>query len=198
MTPIPALAAWLIAAYLAGAAPAGYIITKLLKGFDIRKHGSGNPGATNVFRVVGAGAGAATLLFDFSKGFLPVFLAAKFFDNVTPLFLILTGLAAIAGHVWTVFLRFRGGKGVATGAGVFVALMPLPALYAACVFAAVLFATRYVSVSSMTAAATLPLWAFLHGEPLSLILFCALAAIIIIARHRSNITKLIAGTEGKI
>jgi acyl phosphate:glycerol-3-phosphate acyltransferase len=186
---------WLTGAYLIGAVPAGYIVVRMAKGIDIREHGSGNPGATNVFRVIGPFAGILTYVIDFLKGYLPVYLALRFAPGDPESIAAAAGLCAIAGHIWTVFLRFRGGKGVATASGVFLALLPLPTLFAIGTFAAVLLITRYVSLGSIIAALMLPAASLIRKEPAALTLFAAGAALLIIARHRSNIGKLIAGTE---
>jgi glycerol-3-phosphate acyltransferase PlsY len=190
-------AASIAAAYLTGAIPFSYLLGKWLKGIDIRQHGSGNPGATNVFRVMGPGPGIAAFLLDFSKGFIPAFLAAQHAGETGVLFAVIVGLAAILGHMFTVFLRFRGGKGVATGAGVFMALLPVPTLAALAVFGIVFLLTRYVSLGSIAASLTLPVISLLLGKPRELSLFAAMIAAVIIIKHHSNIRKLRQGTEHK-
>lgn len=186
-----------VAAYLLGSIPTGYIIAKLVKGIDIRTCGSGNPGATNVYRTVGAAAGITTFILDVLKGFLPTFFAVKYFGSAHSIFWILAGLCAISGHIWTVFLSFRGGKGVATTAGVFFALLPVGTILALIVFFIILFITRYVSVSSITAAVFLPVYAWLSHAPVIIPLFAALTGIAIIVKHKSNIQRLMAGNENK-
>jgi glycerol-3-phosphate acyltransferase PlsY len=185
----------IIAAYIVGSIPTGYLITLAVKGIDIRQHGSGNPGATNVFRVAGPVPGAITFIIDFLKGFVPVILAVRYFGSAFEIYWILIGLAALSGHMWTIFLGFKGGKGVATGAGVFFALLPVPTAAAFVMFWIVFFITRYVSVASITAAILLPVFSFLTHKPLSISVFAACAAVLIIFRHRSNISKLFNGTE---
>lgn len=187
-----------IGAYLSGSIPTSYIITKLVKGIDIRQYGSGNPGATNVFRAAGPVPGAITLILDFLKGLIPVLLALKYFGHDKLIYAMIAGLFAVSGHIWTIFLKFRGGKGVATATGVFVALLPFPTLYAFILFLAVLFLSRYVSLSSMTAALFLPVFAVLRNEPKLLIIFSVLTAIVIIYKHKSNIKNLASGKERKI
>ena len=166
-----------ITAYLLGAIPFGYLMGKFLRGIDIRQHGSGNPGATNVFRVLGAGPGAVTLLLDALKGLLPVAVALRMGSSEATA--VAVGMSAIAGHMFTIFLRFRGGKGVATSAGVFAALLPGPAGLA-------------------LAAVVLPLSARLAGvTPLRFV--CALTiGAFIIYKHLPNIRRLLDGTENKI
>jgi glycerol-3-phosphate acyltransferase PlsY len=185
------------AAYLLGAVPTGYIITKLVKGVDIRTCGSGNPGATNVYRTVGAAAGITTFVLDALKGFLPVLLAIKYFGGAQAAFWILTGVCAICGHMWTVFLKFRGGKGVATAAGVFFALLPAGTLIALVLFFIILFITRYVSAGSITAAVFIPIYSLISRAPAIISFFAAIVGIAIIIKHKTNIQRLIAGTENK-
>ena len=185
------------ATYLLGAIPFGYIITKLVNGTDIRACGSGNPGATNVYRTAGAAAGITTFILDALKGFVPTFIAVKYFGGAHAVFWILTGVCAISGHMWTVFLNFRGGKGVATAAGVFFALLPLGTLLALILFFIILFITRYVSVGSIIAAAFLPVYAWVSRAPEVISMFAAVAGIAIIIKHKTNMQRLIAGTENK-
>ena len=184
-------------AYFLGAIPAGYIITKLVKGIDIRTTGSGNPGATNVYRTAGAAAGITTFVFDALKGFLPVMFAASYLGHTHPLWLVITGLCAVCGHIWTVFLGFKGGKGVATACGVFFALMPLPTLCAFVLFLGVTFFTRYVSAGSICAAVFLPVISWLTGQPETLSIFATVIGIVVVMTHAKNIQRLINGTENK-
>lgn len=185
-----------ITAYLLGAIPFGYLMGKFLRGIDIRQHGSGNPGATNVFRVLGAGPGAVTLLLDALKGLLPVAVALRMGSSEATA--VAVGMSAIAGHMFTIFLRFRGGKGVATSAGVFAALLPGPAGLALAAFAVVFGVSGYVSLGSIVAAVVLPLSARLAGvTPLRFV--CALTiGAFIIYKHLPNIRRLLDGTENKI
>ena len=188
---------YILASFLFGAIPSGFIVTKIAKGVDIRKFGSGNPGATNVFRVVGPAGGITVFILDCLKGFLPVALAGYFFIDLNSFYLLLAGLAAIAGHMFTPFLGFKGGKGVATGTGVFLALLPVITLFGALVFAVIFAFTRYVSLSSMCAGVFVPIASWASGQPLEISIFTTLTAILIIYAHRSNIQRLLNGTENR-
>jgi len=194
-----------VAAYLLGAVPFGWLIARA-RGVDILSRGSGNIGATNVARVLGARLGVVCFVLDALKGFLPVFVARMVHGAVpgTPLPVVLVGLAAIAGHNWSVYLRFRGGKGVATSCGVFAALFPLGLLVALAVWVAVVAATRYVSLASILAGVSLFVAAMILPrapfgvEQIPLTVFAGLAAVLGIIRHRANIARLIRGTEPRI
>lgn len=163
-------------------------------------------GATNVFRVVGILPGIIVLILDILKGLLSVHLAGLFnlveSSGVAPqtfnLVRILAGLSAIAGHNWTIFLKFRGGKGVATGCGVSLGLVPLPTLVSVGIFVVTTGLTRYVSLGSILAVSTFPLNCLLFKEPLILVFCGSIVAIVVVARHQSNIKRLIAGTENRI
>ena len=180
--------------YLAGGIPTGFLLAKRLKGIDIREHGSGNPGAANVYRVVGRGAGAATLFVDALKGFLPVLLARHWYPGDYRM-QIGCGALAIIGHVWTVFLGFRGGKGVATSAGVFLALLPKPTLGALGVFVLGVAATGHISVGSMAAAALFPFIALFFHEPAPLTWMAFAAGLLILVKHIPNFRRLVLGQE---
>lgn len=188
---------WVPLAYLLGSIPTGYLLGKILKGIDIREHGSGNPGATNVFRVVGKGAGIATLIIDGFKGFLPVQIVLNLMPQNQWLAL-LTGLSAIVGHNWSIFLRFRGGKGVATSAGLFLALIPVPTLIAMSFFLAALLITKHVSVGSMVGVISLCVSTSILTASTLLTLFTIFCALIILFSHRKNIHRLFLGQEPKI
>ena len=188
---------YILLSYLFGSIPFGYIVAKLANGVDIRNHGSGNTGATNVFRVVGPAGGITVFILDCLKGFLPVALAGYFFKDLSSVYLLLAGLAAIAGHMFTPFLGFKGGKGVATGAGVFLALLPVITLFGALVFAIVFAFSRYVSLSSICAGVFVPIASWATGKPAGISIFTTLAAILIIYAHRSNIQRLLNGTENR-
>ena len=182
-------------AYLLGSVPTGYILGSLA-GVDVRKAGSGNVGATNVARVVGKRHGIFTLVTDIAKGFVPVIFAVHL--DLTPSATALVGIAAFLGHLYPVFLRFQGGKGVATALGVFLGLAPWTVLILAVIFALVLWATRVVSLSSMVAAVFAPLvfWLFFHSWILTgMSLFIAA---MIVLRHRGNIQRLLSGTEPRL
>ena len=185
---------WILLAYLLGSAPVGYLAARSLKGIDIREHGSRNPGAANVARVVGKGAGLFTLFADILKGWAPAFLALPAYPEWN-VFAASVGLAAIAGHNWTVFLRFRGGKGVATSAGVFLALAPLPTAIAFAGFAAGLAVSRRVSVGSMTGALCLVLAAWRMEGPGFVTALAAACGVLIVFLHRKNIVRLARGEE---
>jgi acyl phosphate:glycerol-3-phosphate acyltransferase len=179
-------------AYLLGSVPSGYMLGKLA-GVDVRNTGSGNMGATNVARVVGKRQGVLTLLGDLAKGLLPVLLAQRF--DFTPNAIAATGIAAFLGHLYPLYLKFKGGKGVATALGVLLALAPLAAGVSLMVFAVVLGASRIVSLGSIAAAAAAPvaLWSWSYAPPLAGV--GAFLAVMIIWRHRANIQRLLAGTE---
>lgn len=192
-------------AYLIGSIPTGYIIGRVLKGIDIRKHGSGNVGATNVFRTVGKVPGVIVLILDFLKGFiavavLPAAIARVFPD--TPMgdstLYISMGSAAIAGHIWTCFLKFKGGKGVATTAGVMAALFPVIFISGLVIWVIVFVVSKYVSLASIAAAIALPALAIITGKDIKIIIFAAVLCMVGIYSHRSNIKRLIQGTENKI
>ncbi|MBI4348031.1 MAG: glycerol-3-phosphate 1-O-acyltransferase PlsY [Elusimicrobia bacterium] len=180
--------------YLAGGIPTGYLLARRLKGIDIREHGSGNPGAANVYRVVGKGAGAATLFVDALKGFFPVMLARHYYPTDYTI-QILCGALAIVGHVWTIFLGFRGGKGVATSAGVFIALLPKPMLGAIGVFILGVALTGHISVGSMAAAGLFPIFALLLKEPWPLTAMGTAAGLLILIKHIPNFRRLVLGEE---
>jgi glycerol-3-phosphate acyltransferase PlsY len=196
-------AAVAVLAYLLGSIPFGYLLVRIFRGRDIRQSGSGNIGATNVARSSPA-LGLATLLLDAAKGFLAVECAVALVPGVPMSYLYsamaLAALCALLGHMFPVWLRFRGGKGVATGVGAFVAIVPKAVLIAICVFAALVALFRYVSLGSIVAAAALPALIYLlyiqPGVPLRSVLVASMAAaLLIIAKHRQNISRLLAGTE---
>ena len=199
MTKTDLLTAGLLAAsYLLGGIPAGYIIGRI-KGIDIRKFGSGNPGTANVYRTLGKWPGVLTFTTDFLKGFAPAYLAIKFFYLGAGHWWIpvAAGGLAIAGHIWTPFLGFKGGKGVATAAGVFMALMPWPTAGAFVVFALAVAFTHHISVGSMSASVALPvLCLFLNPprrEPLTIMAFAVCA--LIFYTHIPNIRRILQGRE---
>jgi len=190
-----------LAGYLLGSIPFGLILAKMLGGKDVRQHGSGNIGATNVSRVVGPLAGILTLVFDAAKGAAAVWLAAYFAGHSASA-MIFAGAAALLGHCFPVWLRFKGGKGVATALGIFIALCPWAALAAFVLFLLVLFFWRYVSLASLSAAAAMPLliyflWAPGHAPPLVITLGTLFAAALIFFKHDANLQRLTEGTEPK-
>ena len=194
--------AWiLLAAYFVGSIPFGLFLAKLLGGSDVRKAGSGNIGAANVARVVGPLAGILTLLLDTAKGAAAVWLAARF-THESAVWMMLAALAALVGHCFPVWLKFKGGKGVATALGVFLALCPLAALAALLLFALVVACWRYVSLGSISAAAAMPLlmyflWAPHHAPPLIIAFGSLAAALLVVYKHGTNIQRLVRGEEPK-
>lgn len=185
---------WIIGAYLLGSIPTGLLLGKLY-GIDVRQEGSGNIGATNLYRTVGRKVGIWTLAGDCLKGFLPVILAWKL--GLAEPMQAWIGLAAFCGHVFSVFLLFKGGKGVATALGVYLALAPLAVLGALVVFALLLVIWRYVSLGSVVAAAIMPLVIWFRPHTPQLLIATMLISGIVIIKHHSNIKRLIAGTESK-
>jgi len=193
-TTIFALFIVIAAAYLIGSIPTGLLLGKAY-GIDVRKEGSGNIGATNLYRTVGRKVGIITLIGDCLKGLLPVVLVK--FSALPPEFAAWVGLAAFCGHVFSVFLKFKGGKGVATALGVFLALAPLAVAIAIALFAVLMFFWRYVSLGSISAAAIMPLAVFLLGESRIVITVTFIIAMIVILRHHENIKRLLSGSENK-
>jgi acyl phosphate:glycerol-3-phosphate acyltransferase len=183
------------AGYLLGSCPFGYWLVKLGAGTDIRAHGSGNIGATNVWRVHGRRYGMPIVILDVAKGFVPALLGLWLVDPLTG---VLAGSAAMLGHWRPLFLRFaKGGKTVATGAGVYFAVAPLVALAGLAVFLLVLLTTRYVSVASMATAIVVPIVAVLLDRPWPVIAFSLASAVVVFLLHRPNIERLRAGTENR-
>ncbi|NLM39656.1 MAG: glycerol-3-phosphate 1-O-acyltransferase PlsY [Firmicutes bacterium] len=182
-----------LVAYLLGSIPFGLIVSKLWAEIDIRQHGSGNIGMTNVMRTVGYLPGLVTLLLDVAKGYVPVLLARQVSGDPTTALII--GVFAIAGHNWSVFLRFKGGKGVATTAGVFLGVAPGIALALFVIFLGVVVLTRYVSLGSILAAVSLPILLIFYRFPWPIVLLGVLISVFTIVRHRANISRLLAGTE---
>lgn len=182
-------------AFLLGSIPFGYLVAKA-KGVDILTAGSGNIGATNVLRVLGPGAGILVLLLDTLKGWLPAWSGAYFLNsNEASLWL---GLAAVLGHTFSPFLKFKGGKGVATTLGLVIGTTPIAAGIATVIFASVVASTRYVSLASILSGLSLPITAYLsHSSPVVVVVYGLIAAFLIY-KHRDNIKRLRAGTENKI
>jgi glycerol-3-phosphate acyltransferase PlsY len=184
----------LICAYLLGSVPTGLLLARAM-GVDIRKTGSGNIGATNVYRTMGRQVGILTLVGDCLKGLIPVLVAKWLGFSVA--WIAVIGLAAFLGHVYTVFLGFKGGKGVATALGVFLGTSPISILYALALFVLVLYKWRFVSLASIVAAAGIPVIVWLNGCSVELAAMTVAIAAIVIWRHRENIARLLAGTENK-
>src|SRR5467141_382974 len=197
----PALLSIPAAAYLLGSIPFGLLLTRLFGGGDVRKSGSGNIGATNVARVAGALPGILTLLFDVAKGAAAVWLAGRV-SNESATWMMIAALATLLGHCFPIWLKFRGGKGVATAAGAFLALCPAALLGSVILFLLVAFFWRYISLASISAAASMPLLIYIlwapHHAPPPIVTFGALAAAgIIIYKHDGNIQRLVQGEEPK-
>ena len=193
------------AAFLLGSIPTGYLLVRLIKHEDIRSVGSGNIGATNVMRAGGKGLGAATFLLDVLKGCTAVWMSAVFAGVLAPTLPprdaeAVGALCAVLGHMFTPWLKFRGGKGVATGFGVFLVAAPWAALAAITVFAIVLAFTRYVSLGSILGAASFPVfaWYLVKGDrPLFFLTVQVAVALLIIVKHHQNIRRLLGGTESR-
>jgi len=181
-------------AYLCGSIPFGVLLAKT-QNIDIREHGSGNIGATNVARTLGKKAGLITLAGDVVKGWGIVFLASLWFEKT--IIIALAGLIVFLGHLYSVFLKFKGGKGVATGLGVFSFVMPLPTLISAGVFALSLKISGYVSLSSILAAFSLPILGIFFKMPLPYIYLAAIVGLFTLQKHHDNIIRLAQGTEAK-
>jgi len=185
----------LLIAYLLGAIPFGYLLVKWTTGSDVRASGSGNIGATNVLRTTGRAAGVATLLLDIAKGYLAVWIAGRLTGS-DPIWMSAAALVVMAGHAYPVFLRFQGGKAVASFIGAFLCLTPGAMVCALLVFAAVVAWTRHISLGSISVAATFPLAVWIvERPPFPVFLAAALAGAFIVYRHRANIGRLHAGTE---
>ena len=188
-------AIWIAGAYLVGSVPFGYLIGRA-RGVDVRTVGSKNIGATNVYRTVGKGWGLLAFLCDFLKGLLPTLAALRWGgDADLP---VCVGLACVVGHTLTVFMRFRGGKGVATAFGMMIALLPYPTLAAFGVFVVTVWLSHYISLGSILAAATLGFLAWVVPGTLFLRLVVTAIAVFVIVKHRSNIARLAKGCENKI
>ncbi|MBI4458875.1 MAG: glycerol-3-phosphate 1-O-acyltransferase PlsY [Acidobacteria bacterium] len=184
-------------AYLLGSVPFGYLLYRLLHGSDIRAAGSGNIGATNVLRTSGVAAGLATFVLDAAKGYVAVALCAAFVGDA-PEWRSVAAVAVILGHIFPLFLQFRGGKGVATAFGAFLALAPSAVLIALVVFLMVVSVWRYVSLASLVAAAVFPLVLLAFGESSFTLTAAFIGSALLIVRHRSNIRRLLQGTENRI
>lgn len=186
----------LIAGFLCGSIPCGLWITRLMHGIDIREYGSKNIGTTNVFRTVGGQTAILVLIADMLKGILIVALFMKLWNN--DWLTAVTAFGAFMGHNYSAFLNFNGGKGVATGLGLLVLLMPKASAACFVVWAVLVFATRYVSLGSIVGGFCAPLLAWYFGYSLPYISFAGVAGIFIVVRHKENIKRLLSGTESKI
>lgn len=183
-----------IAAYLLGSIPFGYAAGRLAR-VDLRITGSGNTGATNVYRSLGLWWAAPVILLDVLKGFLPVWLFPMWDGTARSHLAIVYGIAAVAGHVWSVFLRLRGGKGVATAAGVMLALAPIAATIAMLLWVGLVLITGFVSVASLVAATLVPVLAYFEDAPIETIAFSLGIATFVWWTHRSNLVRLVRGEE---
>ena len=184
-----------IVSYFVGAIPTSYIAGRIARGIDLRQHGSGNLGATNAYRVLGWRAAIPIFVADALKGFLPVLLFPRV-DGVTHFgWALAYGVAAILGHVYSIYVGFRGGKGVATGAGVFLGLAPLAVLLGLVIWVGLVAATGYVSLASIVSAAALPLLILATGAPRAVLVLSLLLAAFVIFAHRANIRRLLRGEE---
>lgn len=196
-------AAIIFACYIIGSIPFSYLTVKMFSGNDIRDKGSGNVGATNVLRVMGWKVAGAALVGDLFKGFAAAMLAyyGSIYTNsaLDPQFMAaFGGLLSIIGHCWPVFLGFRGGKGVATSAGALLFIMPFQVLVLATVFVLVIAISRYVSLGSISAALSLPVAVFITSDNVSFFKISLIITLIVVFKHRGNITKLMNGNERKI
>jgi len=186
---------WAVLGYLVGSIPFGYVLTRLFSGEDIRESGSGNVGATNVSRKLGLAGGIATAALDIAKGSLAAALALHFTHH--PYWTALAGLSAVLGHCYPVFLKFQGGKAVATFLGVFVVLSPWVTLAGLGLFIGVTALSGYVSLGSLVLAAAFPVLLYLLTEPDAFIVAASCISLLIVWRHRENVKRLLAGTERK-
>ena len=183
----------IIVGYLIGAIPTGLIVVRLLTGEDIRRHGSGNIGTVNVLRVAGTGTAVVVLAVDILKGMVPVMLAVRM--GLPSWTVVAGGLAAIAGHNWSVFLKFQGGKGIATSFGALLALSWPAAAVAGAVWVIAVAITRYASLGSLLAVVSVPLSLRWLRQPDAYVYFGIIAALFAVYRHRANIQRLVTGTE---
>ncbi len=185
----------LIAAYLLGGIPFGFLLVKLTTGRDVRHAGSGNIGATNVLRTTGWAIAIVTLVLDIAKGFLAVWLMGRF-THESPVWMSAAAIAVMAGHAYPLFLKFQGGKAVASFIGAFLYLTPIPLLAALVVFLIAVAASRYISLGSVLAAGTFPLgvWLILH-PPLPVVFASLIAGVFVVYRHRANLQRIRNGNE---
>lgn len=182
--------------YLVGSIPNGLVLGKLVWHVDLREYGSHNIGATNAWRTLGKGPGFLIFVLDLLKGIIGVWLGMYIVGN--PVAMILGGIFTIVGHSWSLFLKFKGGKGVATGLGVIAMLMPKVTILVFIVWFVIVYVTKYVSLGSIIAAALVPIFAWIFDNPVEYIVFGMIAAIFVIYRHKTNIQRLLAGQESRI
>ena len=187
----------IVIGYIFGSIPSGLVLVKMACGIDIREYGSKNIGTTNVFRTVGARMASIVLVADVFKGVLAVLLVRYLLESNLHLEL-LTAIAALLGHNYSIFLGFKGGRGVATGLGLILLFMPDVCIFSFTVWLVLVFVTRYVSLGSIVGAFITPIVAYMRGYPAELVLFALAACVFVIVRHYENMKRLIAGTETKI
>ena len=185
-------------AYLLGSIPFGLIVGKIVTGKDIREQGSGNTGATNAYRLMGLGFGLLVALLDIGKGVLAVKIAQMILGQSSELLILLAGVMAIVGHNLSIFLKFDGGRGVATSVGVLGSLAPVEVLIVGAIWFTIILLTRYVSLGSITGAVILPILMFVFGKPNFIIIFGVLISAFVIYSHKDNINRLLNGNENKI
>jgi len=191
-----------ISAYLIGSIPTGFLMTRMIKGVDIRGVGSKNVGATNVYRVAGKLPGLLTLIIDIVKGVLVVTVIAGGFyaflqDMDYVFFRAFLGLIAIGGHIWSVFLKFKGGKGVATTIGVTAILAPIPLALSLLAWLGIFIPTNYVSLGSLFFGLSLPIFSVIFNEPFYVVIFCVTICLLNTYKHKDNIARLLKGMENK-
>lgn len=204
MIPLLKVAGAVIVSYLIGSIPTAYIFGRALKGIDIRQHGSGNVGATNAFRILGKGPGTAVLLLDVLKGAIVTSLVADLFGLTDPLMRVLLGIVVVCGHNWTVFLNFKGGKGIATSLGVLIGLTIAIAsirpvvLYTFLSWILAFVISGYVSLASIIASIALPILALIFPQPIAVSMLSVILCVFVVLRHRPNITRLLEHKESKV
>jgi glycerol-3-phosphate acyltransferase PlsY len=186
----------ILLSYLIGSIPNGLLIGKWLKNVDLREYGSKNIGATNAYRVLGLGPALGVFITDALKGVIGVYLGSAIVGE--PFALLLGGIAAMAGHNWSLFLKFKGGRGVSTGLGVIAMIVPKVTVIIFIIWALIFYFTRYVSLASIIAAGLVPIMMYLLGEKNEFLYFGVLAAAFVIIRHKANIIRLLHGEELKI
>ncbi len=187
---------FLFVSYLLGSIPFGIVVTKIFTDIEITKEGSHNIGASNVKRVAGTKLGLLTLFFDMLKGFVPTLIAS--YINSDIYFILLTGFFAFIGHLYSLFLKFKGGKGVATAAGVYLAIAPLPFLFSLAVYILTMAIVKIASVSSLLATLSIPLFLYLFKMPYEYLVFSIVVTILIFYAHKDNFKRLIKGKEPTI
>ena len=202
MVPVLSFLLAVLSSYLIGSIPTGFLMTSIFAGVDIRNAGSKNVGATNVYRIAGKLPGMLTLLIDIGKGVLVVTLVARFYYLFIPdidyvFFTTFLGLIAIFGHIWSVFLKFKGGKGVATTIGVTAMLAPIPLIISLLIWLGIFIPTNYVSLGSLAFGLSLPICAVILNKPFYVVMFCVVICLLNTYKHKDNIKRLIKGEENK-